>query len=268
MENITLDIKEKDSTVENESIDHSEKAKFVLSLSKFEGPIDVLLDLARRQKVDLKDISIVELVDQYLNFIHSAKNLNLELAAEYMVMAAWLTYLKSKILLPNLSSEEDLSGEELSELLAFQLRRLETIREVSKKLFLNNLLGRDKFIRGMPEKEIENISFEDNTNLNDLLISYSSALRRNNSKDEYIPSYKKLESVESALIRLNKMIGEEKNWKQLSMFLPDHLLNEDLIYNCSVLASTFSASLELVKSGEIEISQKKAFGEIMIRKKK
>ena len=116
MENITLDTKEKDSPVENESLGHSEKAQFVLSLSKFEGPIDVLLDLARRQKVDLKDISIVELVDQYLNFIHSAKNLNLELAAEYMVMAAWLTYLKSKILLPNLSSEEDLSGEELSEL--------------------------------------------------------------------------------------------------------------------------------------------------------
>jgi segregation and condensation protein A len=243
-----------------------EKNVLILNLNKFEGPIDVLLDLAKRQKVDLKDISIIDLVEQYLSFINKAKKLNLELATDYLVMAAWLAYLKSKLLIP-VSEEENLSGEDLSEALAFQLRRLNSMREAATKMLNLNLLYRDRFVRGMPEGERAKISFEDNTSLNDLLLAYTSVLRSKSVDEKYNPSYKKLESVEAALIRLNKMIGDNKEWKQLSMFLPGHLINDDKIYNCSVLASTFSASLELVKTGTIELQQEKAFGTIMIRKK-
>ena len=119
----------------------------------------------------------------------------------------------------------------------------------------------------MLEKEKEIITLEDNTCLNDLLLAYTSVLRKKANEEKYIPSYKKLESVESALIRLNKMIGDNKDWKQLSLFLPEHLIGEDRIYNRSILASTFTASLELVKSGKIELLQKQAFGHILIRKK-
>ena len=119
----------------------------------------------------------------------------------------------------------------------------------------------------MLEKEKEIITLEDNTCLNDLLLAYTSVLRKKANEEKYIPSYKKLESVESALIRLNKMIGDNKDWMQLSLFLPEHLIGEDRIYNRSILASTFTASLELVKSGKIELLQKQAFGHILIRKK-
>jgi len=265
MEDIALNIEDKESHLSNNEDLCPDKSELVISLDKFEGPIDVLLDLARKQKVDLKDISIIDLADQYIKFVNNAKNLNLELAAEYLVMAAWLAYLKSKLLMPE-NEEEVLSGEELSHALAFQLKKLNAMREVGSKLMKLNLLSRDRLVRGMPDKEKIKIHFEENTSLNDMLLAYASILR-NKESSEYALVYDKLETVESALVRLNKMLGNTKSWEQLSMFLPENMLTDDLIYNCSVLASTFSASLELTKSGNIELKQKKAFGKIMIRPK-
>ena len=265
MEDIALNIEDRESHLSNNDDLCLDESALVISLDKFEGPIDVLLDLARKQKVDLKDISIVDLADQYIKFVNNAKNLNLELAAEYLVMAAWLAYLKSKILMPE-NDEEELSGEELSNALAFQLQKLNAMREVGNKLMQLKLLSRDRLVRGMPDKEKIKIHFQENTSLNDMLLAYTSILR-NKESSEYALTYDKLETVESALIRLNKMLGGTKSWEQLSMFLPENMLTDDIIYNCSILASTFSATLELAKSGNIELKQKEAFGKIMIRTK-
>ena len=225
MEDIALNIEDKESHLSNNDDLCLDKSELVISLDKFEGPIDVLLDLARKQKVDLKDISIVDLADQYIKFVNNAKNLNLELAAEYLVMAAWLAYLKSKILMPE-NDEEELSGEELSDALAFQLQKLNAMREVGNKLMQLKLLSRDRLVRGMPDKEKIKIHFQENTSLNDMLLAYTSILR-NKESSEYALTYDKLETVESALIRLNKMLGGTKSWEQLSMFLPENMLTDD-----------------------------------------
>ena len=266
MEDVALSFNEDDPQLsKNENINIG-KDIFVLSLGEFEGPIDLLLDLARKQKVDLKEVSILDLADQYLDFINNAKNLNLELAAEYLVMAAWLAYLKSKLLMPT-EDEGELSGEDLSFALSFQLRRLNAMREAGKDLFNLSLLNKDRFVKGNREKEKINLFFQDNTCLNDLLLSYTSILRAKDTS-EYSPHYKKLESVELALIRLNKMLSDNKEWEELSMFLPEHLFTKDIIYNRSILASTFSATLELVKSGKLELKQKQPFGKLFIRNNK
>ena len=145
MEDIALNIEDRESHLSNNDDLCLDESALVISLDKFEGPIDVLLDLARKQKVDLKDISIVDLADQYIKFVNNAKNLNLELAAEYLVMAAWLAYLKSKILMPE-NDEEELSGEELSDALAFQLQKLNAMREVGKKLMQLKFLSSDRLV--------------------------------------------------------------------------------------------------------------------------
>ena len=151
MEDVALSLNEDDPQLsKNENINIG-KDIFVLSLGEFEGPIDLLLDLARKQKVDLKEVSILDLADQYLDFINNAKNLNLELAAEYLVMAAWLAYLKSKLLMPT-EDEGELSGEDLSFALSFQLRRLNAMREAVKDLFNLSLLNKDRFVKGNREK--------------------------------------------------------------------------------------------------------------------
>ena len=237
----------------------------LLNINGFEGAIDLLLELARRQKVDLLNISILELAEQYLTYVKNANKLNLEIASDYLVMAAWLAFLKSKILLPE-EEEEQLSGEELSDALRIQLSRLQSMREAGKKLFELDLLYIDRFPKGIISKEIKIINIEDNTNLNDLLFSYSNIIRSKNLND-YKPPIKKLETIESALKRLNKLLNNDKDWQQLSLFLPEDLDINDNIFNSSVLAATFSATLELAKKGKVEIRQLNPFGEIFIRNK-
>jgi len=181
------------------------------------------------------------------------------------VMAAWLAFLKSKILLPEEVIEE-ISGAELSEALKLQLNRLQSMRESAIKLFDLNLLYKARFPRGMMSDEIHIINRVDNTTLNDLLFSYTNIVRGRNILD-YVPPRKKLESIESALKRLNKILGSNKEWEQLSLFLPESLSIEDKVFNSSVLAATFSATLELAKKGELEIRQLNPFGDIFIRSK-
>ena len=243
----------------------SKENSFLLNINGYEGAIDLLLDLAKKQKVDLINISILELANQYLDYVENAKKLNLELAAEYLVMAAWLAYLKSKMLLPEEVIEE-MSGEELSEALKLQLNRLQSMRLAADNLFDLDLLYKNRFPRGSISKQDQVISKIDNTDLNDLLFSYTNIVRGNNLLD-YVPPVKKLESIESALKRLNKILSTNKEWEQLSLFLPESLSIDDSVFNSSVLAATFSATLELAKKGELEIRQLKPFGDIFIRSK-
>jgi len=237
----------------------------LLNINGYEGAIDLLLDLAKRQKVDLLNISILELSEQYLQYVKNANKLNLEIASDYLVMAAWLAFLKSKILLPE-EEEEELSGEELSNALKLQLSRLEAMRDSAKKLFKLDLLYINRFPKGIISEEDKIIHFEDNTNLNDLLFSYSNVVRGKNLQN-YQPPMKKLETIESALKRLNSLLNNDKDWQQLSLFLPEELDNSDNVFNSSVLAATFSATLELAKKGKVEIRQLNPFGDIFIRNK-
>lgn len=250
----------------DEDVTETESNGLMLDLNGFDGPIDLLLELAKKQKVDLLEVSVLDLAEQYINYIENAKRLNLEIAAEYLVMAAWIAFLKSKILLPEEESEE-LTTEELSEALAFQLKRLDAMRRVGKKLFELELLNKSRFSKGVDIGETKIIHFEDSTTLTDLIISYSSVIRNHNLSN-YVPQLKKLETIESALNRLNKMLKQEHKWTQLSLFLPDGLNINNSIFDCSVLAATFSASLELVRTGDIELKQSVAFGDIFIRANK
>ena len=237
----------------------------LLNINGYEGAIDLLLDLAKRQKVDLLNISILELSEQYLQYVKNANKLNLEIASDYLVMAAWLAFLKSKILLPD-EEEEELNGEELSKALKLQLTRLQAMRDAAKKLFKLDLLYTNRFPQGIISKEDKIIHVEDNTNLNDLLFSYSNVVRGKNLQN-YKPPMKKLETIESALKRLNSLLNNDKDWQQLSLFLPAELDNSDNVFNSSVLAATFSATLELAKKGKVEIRQLNPFGDIFIRNK-
>ena len=249
----------------NEDLEIIESDDLFLNLEGFDGPIDLLLELAKKQKVDLYNISILELAEQYIKYIENVKKLNLEIATEYLVMAAWIAFLKSRILLPE-EEEEEVSSEEMSEALAFQLRRLDAMRRVGNDLFELKLLHRDRFSKGINIEEKKIINFEDNTNLSDLIISYSALIRSQNLTD-YVPKLKKLETIEVALSRLNKMMNSHQDWTQLSLFLPKGLDIRKSVYDCSVLAATFSASLELVKKGEIELKQSVPFGDIFLRPK-
>jgi segregation and condensation protein A len=265
MEEVVYNIEENEENFSNGIDSNLVDDGFLLNINGYEGAIDLLLELARRQKVDLLNISILELAEQYLEYIKNASKLNLEIASDYLVMAAWLAFLKSKILLPE-EKEEELTGEELSEALKIQLSRLQAMRDMGKKLFDLNLLFVDRFPKGIISKEIKIIHTLDNTNLNDLLFSYSNVIRGKNLLD-YEPPVKKLETVETALKRLNNLLSTNKEWKQLSLFLPKDLNKDDNIFNSSVLAATFTATLELAKKGKVEIRQLNPFGDIFIRNK-
>ncbi len=240
--------------------------QFVLNLTGFEGPIDVLLALAREQKLDLAQISILELADQYLDFIMRVRKEHLEIAADYLVMAAWLAYLKSKLLLPEPEEgEEGPTAAEMAEALAFQLRRLEAMQEASRQLFGLPQLGRDVFGRGDPEgitvigKSVYDFS------LYDLLKSYGETRDRSQLGMLQIePS--KLMTMEEALQRLSTMLGGMPDWQALSSYLPEILEGDSTLRRRSAIAATFAASLELVRTGKAEIRQERNFGPIYIRK--
>jgi segregation and condensation protein A len=238
---------------------------FVVDIDGFEGPIDVLLTLARDQKVDISQISIVQLADQYLEFVTLARRHNLELAADYLVMAAWLAYLKSRLLLPDLDAEDGPSGEEMALALAFQLKRLESVQEVGIRLMARNRLGQDFFGRGLPEKfKLSHATIFDVT-LYDLLKAYGTGSRSKGDGTLHIKA-SDLHSVDDALERLNQIIGKLPNWQTLVDFLPSEL-KDGLTYR-SAIASTFVASLEMVREGKLKIRQDDFFGPIFLRSSK
>jgi segregation and condensation protein A len=243
--------------------DGGEGGSLLLDLDGFEGPIDVLLALARDQKVDLTKISILQLADQYLTFVEQARELRLELAADYLVMAAWLAYLKSRLLLPSTEADgEQLSAAEMAERLAFQLQRLEAMRNLGRKLLERPRLGRDFFGRGAPEPlDIVNTPVYE-LSLYDLLKAYGEFKSRDVITALRIdPS--ELYSMETALERLRGLVGDLPDWTVLSAFLPKGLRGG--LVARSALAATFAASLELAKTGKLKLQQSACFAPLYIR---
>lgn len=238
----------------------------VLALDGFEGPIDLLLTLSREHKIDITKISILALAEQYLSFIQRARELHLEIAADYLVMAAWLAYLKSRLLLP--VQNEDEEGDDPAELaarLAFQLQRLEAMQNASQKLLDRPRLGQDFFRRGMPEKVVVSNKIIWDVSLFDLLQAYGSIRQREAGSTLRIAPTE-LFSMDQAVQRLRTILGDMPDWNTLEAYLPDNI--SDPLVRRSAMASTFAASLELVREGVLDIQQSGLFSPILIRKAK
>ncbi len=240
----------------------------LLNIDGYEGPIDVLLAMARDQKVDLAKISILQLARQYLAFIEQAQKLQLSLAAEYLVMAAWLAYLKSRLLLPRENDEDEPSGEEMAEALQFQLRRLEVMQKAAEDLFALPQLGQDVFSRGMAEGLRTKTDTTYDATLLDLLKAYGDIKRRSESQNYELPTFT-LMSMDTALDRMTKMLGKLPRkgpwsvWTTLSSFMPEKI--KDKLYARSSMASMFTVGLEMAKQGKVEIKQDGAFRPIYLR---
>jgi segregation and condensation protein A len=235
----------------------------VLMIDGFEGPIDLLLSLAREQKVDLHKISILALAEQYLAYIAAAKRLRLEIAADYLVMAAWLAYLKSRLLLPVDEQPDDgPSAEEMAELLAFQLRRLEAMREAGVRIMARPQLGKDTFIRGEPEGLANVAKAVYEVTLFDLLKAYGEHKQR--KKESVLHIEQSLYySMDEALQRLTTIVGRIPDWTTLVTFLPDEL--RDPVQVRSAVASMFAAALEMTRSGRVQLRQEQMFGPIFVK---
>jgi len=236
----------------------------IVDVEGFEGPLDLLLMLARQQKVDLAKISILALADQYLAFIEAARKLRLELAADYLVMAAWLAYLKSRLLLPEAAPGEGPSAEEMALALAHRLRRLEAFREVAGRLMERPQLNRDVFARGAPEPIAEIKQPEWTATLYDLLSAY--AVQRSRSALSRVQVKKRtVWSLAEARAALDRLIGQSGDWARLDQFLIAYVVEP--AQAATVFASSFASALELVREGVAEIHQKESFAPIYMRKR-
>lgn len=237
---------------------------FVVDLDGFEGPVDLLLALAREQKVDLAKISILALAEQYLAYIERAQHLELDIAADYLVTAAWLAYLKSRLLLPQPSDDDEPSGEELAEALAWRLRRLDAIRRAAEELFARPRLGHERFVHGQPEGLRVRRKSRFRVSLQELLRAYVE--HRLKASDQTLTlGPTPVVRVEDALKRLTRMLGGP-DWQNLLSFLPSGV-GDDRVQR-SALASHLAASLELARAGMIEVSQASAFGPIYLRRRR
>lgn len=232
-----------------------------LALDGWEGPLDLLLDLARRQKVDLRAISILALVDQYLDYIDRVEALRLELAADYLVMAAWLAYLKSSLLLPREEQEEP-GAEELALRLQIRLARLGAMREAAARLMARDRLGRDVFLRGAPE----GLELTRRTRWHSdqfALIEAYGRVRARTAPVIHMVRERPVMTLESALSRVSSMLGVALDWMRLEEFLPNHA---DPQLRRSALASSFVAALELARQGQAELAQDEVFGPLRLRR--
>nr|WP_082733970.1 ScpA family protein [Pseudovibrio hongkongensis] len=240
----------------------SDEPRLEVDLDGFEGPLDLLLTLARAQKVDLTKISILQLVEQYLGFVQEARRLRLELAADYLVMAAWLAYLKSRLLIPKQEESEELSGEEMAAALAFRLQRLEAMREAAARLMARPRLGREVFARGAPEDFSVVRRSTWRASLFDLLTAYASQRQRNSVVSHHVQK-RQVWSLAEARQLLERLIGEVHGWMALEPYLLRYVVEPE--HRASALASSFTASLELVREGRAQIQQAEAFAPIYIR---
>ena len=237
----------------------------IVDVDGYEGPLDLLLTLSRTQKVDLRRISVLQLAEQYLGFVERARALRIELAADYLVMAAWLAFLKSRLLLPPDPTEEGPSAEELAAHLAFQLERLSAMREAAARLMARDQLGRDFFSRGAPETIAVSRRVTYSATLIDLMRAYA----RIRTKDEFRPFVMDRDHVftmEQALDRMRGMIGYAGDWAELTSFLPDGWDTNPMRRRSST-AAHFAAVLEMAKRGQLELRQGETFAPIQIRRK-
>jgi segregation and condensation protein A len=231
-----------------------------LSLDGWEGPLDLLLNLARAQKVDLHQISILALVEQYLTYLEQAKALRLEIAADYLVMAAWLAYLKSCLLLPK-DPTIDPSPEELALRLQLRLQRLDAMRDAGARLMGRDRLGRDVFSRGAPEglKLVRKSNWQASSF--DLYAAYGRVKARTQPA-MHVVAHRSVMTLEDAIQRVSALIGQALDWTTLEAFLP---VTADPQYRRSALASSFLAALELARQGRLELDQREPFAELLVR---
>ena len=234
--------------------------RLTLDIDGWEGPLDLLLTLARTQKVDLAKISILELVEQYLAFIADAKTLRLEIAADYLVMAAWLAYLKSCLLLPK-DEEADPSPEELAFRLQLRLQRLNAMREAGARLLARDRLGRDVFARGAPEglRVIRKSAWQ--VDLYELICAYGT-IRARTEPAVHLVSRRPVMTLEEALLRIERLLGAKLEWSEIRSFLPE---TQDPGFRKSALASSFVATLELARQGRVELDQAAPFAPLFVR---
>jgi segregation and condensation protein A len=242
----------------------TDEPALMVDVEGFEGPLDLLLILARQQKVDLAKISILALADQYLAFVEHARKLRLELAADYLVMAAWLAYLKSRLLLPEQHSPDGMSAEDMALALAARLRRLEAIRGVAEQLLNRPQLGRDVFDRGLPEPIAEIKTPEWSATLYDLLSAYAVQRQKQALGHVRLPQ-RTVWSLAEAREALERLIGQAVEWSRLDQFLIAYVV--DPAHAATVFASTFAATLEMVREGHAEVHQDTAFAPIYVRKR-
>jgi segregation and condensation protein A len=241
-----------------------DEPSLMVDVEGFEGPLDLLLTLARQQKVDLAKISILALADQYLAFIEAARKMRLELAADYLVMAAWLAYLKSRLLLPEQHPAEGMSAEDMANALAQRLRRLEAIRKFAEQLINRPQLGRDVFQRGQPEPIAEIKHPQWSATLYDLLSAYA-ARRQIRSRSVVRVAKRTVWSLADAREALERLVGQSMDWSPLDRYLVAYLVEPDMVV--TVLASSFAAALELIREGQMEAHQQGAFSPLYLRKK-
>jgi segregation and condensation protein A len=231
----------------------------------YEGPLDLLLDLARRQKVDLAQISVLALAEQYLSFIETVREKRIEIAADYLVMAAWLAYLKSRLMVPQVASDDEPTGEMMAALLQFRLKRLEAMRRSAMQLMNRPVLGRQIFARGAPEHiTIARHSLWE-ASLFDLLKAYAIQRERGIPTD-YTPRERHVWSLQDARDILNRLIGENMDWVPLDAYLAQYLETPE--QRVTAMASTFASSLELARQGQVELRQTLAFGPLLVRRRK
>jgi segregation and condensation protein A len=249
---------ESDAEFEERPVRQSDE--LTLALDGWEGPLDLLLNLARAQKVDLAQISILQLVDQYIAYIASARALKLEIAADYLVMAAWLAYLKSCLLLPK-DPEQDPSPEEIALRLQLRLQRLDAMREAGARLLGRDRIGRDVFLRGAPEglRLVRKAAWQ--VRDFDLFAAYG-VVRARTQPAMHVVHARAVMTLEEALDRVGKMIGQALDWTFLESFLPS---TQDPQFRKSALASSFLAILELAKRGRLEFAQEEAFAPIRVK---
>lgn len=237
----------------------------IVDVDGFEGPLDLLLQLARNQKVDITKISILALAEQYLVFIDDARKMKLELAADYLVMAAWLAYLKSRLLLPREADDGDEPPpEELAARLQFRLQRLQAMRDAGAKLLSRNRLGRDVFARGWPEPVVVEKQVEWSDTLIDLLQVYADRRQRKAAHHNYEIKPMPVWTLKEARTALERMLGSMEDWGRFDTYLMDYMVEPEK--RASVIASGFTASLELVREGVLEVRQEKPFHAIYLRR--
>ena len=242
----------------------SDEPTLIVDVEGFEGPLDLLLTLARQQKVDLARISILALADQYLSFIEHARKMRLELAADYLVMAAWLAYLKSRMLLPEPVAPEGLSAADMAKALALRLQRLDVIREAGAKLFERPLFGRDVFGRGDPQPIAEIKRPEWSATLYDLISAYATERQRHALRRVRFAK-RSVWSLAEARSALERLVGTSGDWSRLDDYLIAFVVEPAM--RATVFASSLAATLELVREGAVEMHQAAAFAPIYLRKR-
>ncbi len=245
-------------------MNYKDSNKFSVDLNIYKGPLDVLLDLAKSQKVDIEKISVTKLADQFHNFITKAKKLNLELASEYLLMATWLTYLKSKLLLPE-SDDEEFKALEVAEKLKIQLKKLELIRLLSDQMLRRKRLGKDIFLRGIKGSIKSIYSSKYSLTLYEILKTYSSIIMTKDFQRINIPKLPVF-TTEDGISRIKEFFGKLNEWKNIDDLIPNKF-NKSKNLNKSGKAGIFSGSLELAKEGNISIKQNNLFDDIYIKEK-